>query len=44
MSRWPCSDEAMTSLDESIPLPYRDSLRLQISALVGITRQMAEAA
>lgn len=27
--------------DESIPLPYRASLRQQISALVGITRQMA---
>lgn len=27
--------------DASIPQPYRESLRLQISALVGITRQMA---
>ena len=27
--------------DESIPASYRESLRLEISALVGITRQMA---
>lgn len=30
--------------DPAIPQPYREFLRRQISALVGITRQMAEAA
>lgn len=34
-------EAANTLNDEAIPQPYRDSLRLQISALVGITRQMA---
>lgn len=34
--------EAAEALDDpTIPLPYRDSLRRQISALVGIARQMA---
>lgn len=37
--------EAAAALaDEAIPLAHRLTLRLQISALVGITRQMREAA
>ena len=34
-------DAADALNDPAIPAPYRDSLRRQISALVGITRQMA---
>lgn len=34
-------EAAETLADEDIPWRYRDSLRQQISALVGITRQMA---
>jgi transcriptional regulator with XRE-family HTH domain len=34
-------DAAATLNNSAIPLPYRESLRMQISALVGITRQMA---
>lgn len=37
-------DAADALHDPAIPAVYRESLRLQISALVGITRQMAEAA
>ena len=33
-------EAANTLHDETIPRQYRESLRLQISALVGITRQM----
>lgn len=34
-------DAAAALNDPAIPQPYRESLRLQISALVGIARQMA---